>query len=193
MRGLLNSPEFYRQVRAALHLLHGLPELEAYGTERFPLPNVWVGVSVENQQWADIRIPALLDTPAAVRFLSCEPLLGPVDLAAVPTPACTCGQPPVQLTGTAMTSIAVHWVGCAALRYRWPDWAIAGGESGRGARPMQADWARSLRDQCSALDIPFFMKQAGTVLAKEWGARGKGEDPTEWPEPLPQEYPRGDG
>ena len=171
MRSLLNSADFYGLVRAALHLLHDVPELEAFGTERFPLPNVWMGVSVEDQQWADIRVPALLDTPAAVRFLSCEPLLGPVDLAP--------HMPEVPYWDSREAEDwGIHWV-------------IAGGESGRRARPMQAEWARSLRDQCADTGTAFFMKQAGTVLAKEWGARGKGEDPTEWPEPFPQEYPRG--
>jgi protein gp37 len=69
------------------------------------------------------------------------------------------------------------------------DWVIVGGESGPGARPMEAAWARSLRDQCAEAKVAFFMKQAGVVLAREWGLRGKGEDPSEWPEPFPQEYP----
>lgn len=96
-----------------------------------PLPNVWLGVSVEDQKRADLRIPALLDTPAAVRFLSCEPLLGPVDL----------GRYAYGLEG-------LHWV-------------IAGGESGPRARPMHPDWARVLRDQCAAAQVPFFFKQWG--------------------------------
>ena len=180
MRSLLNSPDFYRQVRAALHVLHDVPELEAFGTERFPLPNVWVGVSVEDQRWADIRIPPLLDTPAAVRFLSCEPLLGPVSLHRYIPNGWGEGALHNPTTGR-----------LASLCRPTVDWVIVGGESGRGARPMQADWARTLRDQCAGLEVAFFMKQAGTVLAKEWGARGKGEDPAEWPEPFPQEYPRG--
>lgn len=98
------------------------------------LPNVWLGVSVENQQTADERIPLLLQTPAAVRFLSCEPLLGPVDLREyVPT---------MRNEG-----------------YVCVDWVICGGESGPKARPMHPDWARGLRDQCQAANVPFFMKQ----------------------------------
>ncbi|OBB15114.1 hypothetical protein A5761_15130 [Mycolicibacterium setense] len=103
-----------------------------------PLSNVWLGVSTENQQWADIRIPALLDTPAAVRFISAEPLLGPIDL--------------LEHFGSGP---AVRG-GVAAL-----DWVIVGGESGPGARPMHPDWARSLRDQCEAAGVPFLFKQWG--------------------------------
>ena len=100
---------------------------------------MWLGVSVEDQKWADIRIPALLDTPAAVRFLSCEPLLGPVDLA----------------------------IACRASHIKLgpldpkPDWVIVGGESGPGARPMELRWARSLRYQCNDAGIPFLFKQWG--------------------------------
>jgi protein gp37 len=92
---------------------------------------IWLGVSVEDQKAADERIPLLLQTPAAVRFLSCEPLLGPVDL-----------------TNTFNTVVPLHWV-------------IAGGESGPGARPMHPDWVRSLRDQCQAAGVPYFFKQWG--------------------------------
>ena len=174
MRSLLSSVPFRFDVALAAAQRtdedHADAVHDAIAYHHWPLPNVWVGVSVENQQWADIRIPALLDTPAAVRFLSCEPLVGDVDLVLYLDP----------FRGVESQGRAI-------------DWVIAGGESGHGARPMQADWVRSLRDQCADLDTPFFMKQAGTVLAREWGARGKGEDPTEWPEPFPQEYPRGDG
>jgi protein gp37 len=100
---------------------------------RWPLPNVWLGVSVENQQWADIRIPALLDTPAAVRFLSCEPLLGPVDI---------------------INSLGDSWM-------TGIDWVIVGGESGPGARPIHPGWARSLRDQCEVGGVAFHFKQWG--------------------------------
>lgn len=110
----------------------------------WPLPNAWIGVSVESQQWADIRIPTLLETPAAVRWLSCEPLLGPVDLD--------------------------KWLLWAdgSIRYSEPeagiaglDWIVCGGESGPGARPMHPNWARRLRDQCAGAGVPFFFKQFG--------------------------------
>ncbi|WP_229685840.1 DUF5131 family protein [Longimycelium tulufanense] len=149
----------------------------------WPLPNVWLGVSVENQQWADIRIPALLDTPAAVRFLSCEPLLGPVDLSSWTTcghESMSGGEGPVELLGRWPR----RWVcdGCAAVldddtgtTRPGLSWVIAGGESGPGARPMHPDWVRSLRDQCQAAGVPFFFKQWGewapeAVCATEHGA-----------------------
>jgi protein gp37 len=93
--------------------------------------NVWAGVTAENQRWALKRIPLLLDLPAAVRFLSCEPLLGPLDL------------------GTWLTGA------------RRVDWVIAGGESGHNARPMNPEWARQLRNQCLAASVPFHFKQWG--------------------------------
>lgn len=99
--------------------------LEAVASQ-LPWPeNIWMGVSVENQRWTS-RIDALRRTPARVKFLSCEPLLGPL--------------------GLTLSDI---------------DWVIVGGESGPRARPMQLDWARSIRDQCLAAEVPFFFKQWG--------------------------------
>ncbi len=109
-----------------------------------PLPHVWLGTSVENQETAAARIPELLDTPARVRFLSCEPLLGRIDLSLVDPHR---GDP----TGGALLRNGIHWV-------------IVGGESGPRARPMDPDWARTLRDQCTAAAIPFFFKQWGEFL-----------------------------
>ena len=109
------------------------------GTRPWPLPNVWLGVSVEDQATADERIPLLLRTPAAVRFVSYEPALGPVDF----TP----------------------WLGCDlensshGVLMPGVSWLICGGESGPGARPMQVEWAQSAADQCSAAGVAFFMKQ----------------------------------
>ncbi|WP_055108914.1 DUF5131 family protein [Paenibacillus ihumii] len=111
----------------------------------WPLPNVWLGVSVENQKAADERTPLLLQTPAAVRFLSCEPLLGPVIIPEVFMNRIDWGEGPRD------------WPDGAGII----DWIIAGGESGRGARPMHPNWARSLRDQCQAAGISFFFKQWG--------------------------------
>lgn len=96
-----------------------------------PVPNVWYGTSCEDQQRADERIPHLLNVPARVRFLSCEPLLGPIKLD--------------------------PWNG----GHTGIDWVIAGGESGPGARPMSITWARSLRDQCVAAGVAFHFKQWG--------------------------------
>lgn len=109
----------------------------------WPLSNIWLGVSVEDQKRADERIPHLLHTPAAVRFLSCEPLLGPLDLS-----------PWLQFEGPG-------WHYRDEIGYPPIDWVIAGGESGPNARPMHPDWARSIRDQCQAAGVPFFFKQWG--------------------------------
>lgn len=114
----------------------------------WPWPNVWLGTTVENQEEADRRIPHLLSIPAAVRFLSCEPLLGPVELQCVRDDPTLCGLDVIERRPD-KASI---------------DWVIAGGESGPGARPSHPDWFRSLRDQCAAADVPFFFKQWG-----EWG------------------------
>ena len=103
------------------------------------LSNIWIGTSCEDQKRADERIPHLLNTPARVLFLSCEPLLGPIDLS--------------------------HFANSAGEAYGLHegliDWIIAGGESGPGARPMHPDWVRSLRDQAKAADVAFLFKQWG--------------------------------
>ena len=119
-----------------------------------PLPNVWLGVSVENQAAADERIPLLLETPAAVRWISAEPLLGPLDLREY----LGCGHRIGETGGDIVCSI------CLEARVRdepWLDWIVAGGESGPGARPMRPDWARSVHDQCQRASVPFFFKQWG--------------------------------
>ncbi len=114
----------------------------------WPLPNVWIGVSVENQVAADERIPELLETPAAVHFLSCEPLLGASDVIGRLDPG-RCDCEPCRMTS----------IRCTASRHPI-DWVIAGCESGPGARPCDVAWLRSLRDQCAAAGVPFFLKQA---------------------------------
>ena len=125
----------------------------------WPLPNVWLGVSVEDQTRADERIPLLLDTPAAIRFISAEPLLGPINLAPK--------DKIVELISPWYTKDAFDPTGsqpiCDRATWLFPNvnWVIAGGESGPGARPMHPDWARSLRDQCRAAGVPFFFKQWG--------------------------------
>lgn len=97
--------------------------------------NVWIGTTVENQHWAEIRLPQLLAVPAERRFLSCEPLLGPLDLR--------------------------PWTSNRAKNLYPIDWVIAGGESGPKARAMLPGWARDLRDQCRSAEIPFHFKQWG--------------------------------
>ena len=114
----------------------------------WPLPNVHLGVSVEDQKTADERIPILLQTPAALRWLSMEPLLGHVDIH---------------------EWLPDEWSGVARLESPYGDpppinWVVVGGESGPNARPMHPEWVRSIRDQCVAVGVPFFFKQWG-----EWG------------------------
>lgn len=153
MRSLLSRGAFCHAVRRFLRSDYGVSEVDAFGTEMFPLPNVWLGVSTEDQATADLRIPALLDTPAAVRWISAEPLLGPINL-----PVCQC-------LGYGSIAHGRHWPdtvcgecdGSGSLI----SWVIVGGESGPGCRPMDPEWARSLRDQCAGPAIPFFMKQVG--------------------------------
>jgi protein gp37 len=125
----------------------------APGAAWWPLANVWLGVSVENQAAADERIPLLLETPAAARFISAEPLLGPVNLEELPS---------ASGIGRHLCALSNAGVDPGALFATKLDWVICGGESGPGARPMHPDWARSLRDQCAAAaDVPFFFKQWG--------------------------------
>lgn len=112
----------------------------------WPLPNVWLGTSVENQKAADERIPHLLKCPAAVLFLSCEPLLGPVDLKRF-----------IPFTPAEWSKIDPNWKDS----YRFIDWVIIGGESGGGARTCDVDWIRSIVAQCKAAKIPCFVKQLG--------------------------------
>jgi protein gp37 len=157
------------------------------------LHNVHLGVSVEDQKRADQRVAALLETPAAVRFLSCEPLLGPVNLGGYLRHWVTCetcgasGSVPVPGEGAQCTQCCggEHPTGPRAI-----DWVIVGGESGPGARRMDPEWARSLQRQCQDAVVAFHFKQTGSVLAREWGLVSKtGSDPGEWSEPFPQEYP----
>lgn len=144
---------------------------------------IWLGTTAENQEMADKRIPELLKIPAAVRFLSCEPLLGPIELGKD------------ALAG-------IHWI-------------IAGGESGKHARPCNVDWIRGIVRQCMAANVPVFVKQLGSnawIGRDEWHnnqsvkandlregplvklltEHPKGADPAEWPADLRvQQFPKG--
>lgn len=108
--------------------------------------HIWFGVTAENQARADERIPVLLEIPAAIRFVSIEPMLGPVDIAG------HLGFNGPRRMGDGLT---YYWVGPKL------DWVICGGETGPGARPIHPDWVRSLRDQCQAAGVPFFFKSWG--------------------------------
>jgi len=157
MRRLLDGRLVSKIAAAAYRHAHdrvcagGLSDAIENGSQ-WPLPNVWLGVSVENQKYADERIPHLLKTPAAVRFISAEPLLGAVNLGA-------------------------HLP--AAFRRRDTlDWVIVGGESGPGARPFDITWARSLVKQCAEAGVACFMKQLGAKpqgLPLCWSCGGTGE------------------
>lgn len=179
--------------------------------------NVWPGATTENQARAAERIPHLLKVPAAVRWLSVEPQIGPVDLAR---------WLPIYRTRGASGQLAGPWMRSASYPSEGsPTWIITGGESGHGARPFQIEWARSLRDQCKAASVAFFHKQMGddprehdpsawpvVPSTGEWpnnptrkpltlvgdgfgnhlvrGLSKAGKDPAEWPEDLRvQEFP----
>jgi len=115
-------------------------------TEGINRPNLWLGVTAENQEQADIRIPILLKVPAAKRFVSVEPMLEEINISHYLPQYCCNG----------------YECGCGGSVIEPPpflDWVIVGGESGSGARPMNPDWARSIRDQCKDVGVPFFFKQ----------------------------------
>ncbi|MEA2579123.1 MAG: hypothetical protein QOE83_15 [Actinomycetota bacterium] len=136
-----------------------------------PLPNVWLGTSVENQKWADVRIPQLLRTPAAVRFLSCEPLLGPTNISDRLLASCEGGCECLRSDDANRRECACGG-SCQTAEFgdrRRLDWVIVGGESGAGARPMHPEWARDLRDQCVDAGVPFFFKQWGGRTPKAGG------------------------
>lgn len=170
MRSLLKSPEFWSLVDAA-RVARGYEPLRGKG-EPPALENAWIGVSTENQKWADIRIPALLDTPAVVRWISAEPLLGPIDLGVGDPHAGHQSDnvhgyphPPVCLTCSTDDNEVEYFRRdnvSSGLR-----WVVCGGESGPNARPMHPDWARGLRDQCVAAGIAYHFKQWGEHVVRE--------------------------
>ena len=131
------------------------------------LPNVWIGATITNQAEADRDIPKLLEVPAAVRFLSMEPLLGPVDLYSAYLPC-----PNAELivmdpeTGAHECCSDCDYTGTSSEM--GIDWVIVGGESGPKARPMHPQWARDLRDQCAEAGVPFLFKQHGEWLATDF-------------------------
>ena len=133
---------------------------------KFPLPNVWLGTTVEHQRFID-RVNILLDTPAAVRFVSVEPMLGPVDLGLTGAEGLPVYKEADEVKEISMpcgnTTIrkGVGWIKCDKGKQQWLNWVICGGESGHNARPMHPDWPRGLRDQCAKAGVPFFFKQWG--------------------------------
>lgn len=152
----------------------------------FHLPNVWHGTSVAEQKDADKNIPLLLKVPSAVRFISAEPLIGPVTLERPNWVGSKLTDPVEQPDGTR---------GCTWLD-DFIDWVIVGGESGPGARPCDVAWIRSIVDQCKAAGVPCFVKQLGAFPVENTGDKygvmypvsrikdRKGGDPSEWPADL---------
>jgi protein gp37 len=145
--------DYLRKVSVDQILQHvrGLGAVLAMGNT---LPNVWCGVSVENQHFADERIPLLLETPAAVRWISAEPLLGAVNLK-------------LWCRHREYDDVVCPKCGDVRDRHGQLDWVVCGGESGPNARPMHPDWARSLRDQCQGAGVPFFFKQWGAYAPSD--------------------------
>jgi protein gp37 len=152
----------------------------------WPLPNVWLGVSCEDQSTANERIPILLDTPAAVRFVSAEPLIAPIynlGLDAWWHKDYNGSRPASEIVGAVKGGI---------------DWVICGGESGPKARPCDVEWIRSIVRQCKDAGVSCFVKQLGLHIRDHeelQGYRprltGKGGDPDEWPEDLRvRQWPR---
>lgn len=152
-------------------------------------PNVWLVVTTENQDAADRRIPILLRTPAAVRGISAEPLLGPLDFSMI-----GCDHPDHCAGGCVSALTGDWWPALGDADQEWReritedspngnllpglDWVVVGGESGPGARPMHPDWPRLIRDQCVAADVPYFFKQHG-----EWAAINVDEVPESFSNP----------
>lgn len=197
MRQFLNDPAFWElaNVEAGMHIMEHVDPLNRrsddaratnegdYGPNN-PPPGIWLGVSAEDQKRADERVADLIWTPAEVRFLSCEPLLGPIDLTSIKAPRWP-DEPADEFdTDWRFNALEVgdyYWFepgqgyygdsGDGPMREHRIDWVIAGGESGQKARPMHPDWVRGLRDQCAnatlhgdPAPVPFFFKQWGEYL-----------------------------
>ena len=150
----------------------------------WPLKNVWAGVSVEDQKTADERIPLLLETPAAVRWISAEPLLGPVDLTAYLQWTChSCGKsagPAPADLGFQLNTVDKRCPSCECGAFYlkpsgWPQltWIVVGGESGPNARPFDIQWARDIIAQCKAADVPVFVKQVGAKPVQKCNQCGR--------------------
>lgn len=196
MRDYMNSITFGRIDAACLSLRSDKPLVAAHTLFK----NVWLGVSCERQQEADERIPFLLQTPAAVRFISAEPLLGAIDL----TRLCILPQKPGSIrAGIHMDALrGKYWESGVAYKGDWDvrgpappdsehrklDWVIVGGESGKEARPMQLEWAMDIVRQCKKADVKCFVKQLGDAAQSDGYLyklkTPKGGDPAEWPDIL---------
>ncbi len=166
-RAYTSDPGLRHRIAMTIANVADLPPEKEFAAQMrcndMPLPNVWIGTSISDQASADLRIPQLLATPAAVRFVSAEPLLGPVEIKwALPDtrsadcPRCGGGCDATDLKCSSCNALLPVILGL--------DLVIVGGESGPGARPMHLDWARRLRDQCVEAGVPLFFKQWGMWL-----------------------------
>lgn len=199
-------------MKAGFDTVHRWRLLRHLPRELWPLPNVHLGVSVEDQRTADERIPILLDTPAALRFVSAEPLLGPLDLSRYMWPVCESW--PSQFTSPdearkAGATVNRRRLGLVLADCVFLQWVIVGGESGPGARPCNVDWIRTVVRDCKSAGVPVFVKQLGSASLDPGNAEPtgrfrtnestgkrelevtvrrlrskKGDDPEEWPEDL---------
>lgn len=213
MRAYLTAPGLYDRVLRAAEGLRGtspparrldLTRIGISDPARFPAPWIWLGVSVEDQQAADARIPLLLDTPAALRWVSYEPALGPVSFGVAAARSREWVAAGLEQRAARRTDgrLVTH---AASLL----DWIVVGGESGPGARPFDLAWARSTVEQCRGAGVPAFVKQLGARPRRECGcetgewqggvrrcadcfdgtqpltlSNRKGGDPSEWPADL---------
>lgn len=175
------EPYVYVEGSVVVHAAEQVMGTELRRAASWPLPNVWLGVSVEDQATADERIPLLLECPAAVRWVSYEPALGPVDFEG--------------LSLDDGSGLSAFRTGDLADEDGL-DWVVVGGESGPGARPFDLTWARSVVAQCKSAEVPCFVKQLGAVPYDSHGrtpaerlelfalSNRKGGDMAEWPDDL---------
>lgn len=167
-------------------------------TTPWPLPNVHLGVSVEDQEYAEKRIPWLLETPAAIRFLSVEPMLGPVDLTRIDMLRDLITEEmrndPDSPKNHHLNALTGHIAGPDDILDAKIDWVICGAESGPGARPFHLAWVRSLRDQCAQTGAAFFCKQLGSRPIIETARPMSADELEEWHRDHPRHRGRtGDG
>lgn len=180
MRDYLTAPDLFDRIWT-LECEHHEAEMIP---SALPLANVWMGISAEDQRRANDRIPILLETPAAIRFVSLEPLLGPINLTNISyspwarcaltgglwNPKTSQSKPPTSVTGIKL------------------DWVIVGGESGPGARPFDVRWAHKIVGQCQDANVPVFVKQLGAHVIQDGERRikrdKKGGDMSEWPHDI---------
>jgi hypothetical protein len=189
MLNYLSNPDLYLRLMNRVNYVRGrwprIPVTPFSDPKTFPLHNVWLGVSTENQKAADERIPILVQCPAKVHFISAEPLIGEIDFEWPKTlypdgpPMCCSGLP--------------NECGCHGMPTEPPlcyglQLVITGGESGPNARPCHVEWISSILRQCKTWNIPIFVKQLGSNVIQD-GKRhikrdSKGGDMSEWPHEI---------